>query len=223
MPSKFLYLLINGGTVIIPFLFSFDRRVRFFKHWRQWAIAIPVTAILFIIWDIWKTRAQVWSFNSHYLIGVYFNVLPLEEVLFFFTIPYACLFIFACLKSYFPKLSLIIPKYIWMVFTLTAASTSLIIREKTYTSVTLLYLSLIFFISIFRNHQLGHLPITYAIHLIPFFIVNGLLTSIPVVIYNEFEIMGFRMGTIPIEDTLYSLALLQTNILIFEFIPPKKY
>jgi hypothetical protein len=35
------------------------------------------------------------------LVGIYFGGLPLEECLFFLTVPYASVFIYACLKAYF--------------------------------------------------------------------------------------------------------------------------
>ena len=57
----------------------------------------------------------------------------------------------------------------------------------------------------------------YLVSLIPFFIVNGLLTCIPVVTYNNNENLGIRLGTIPVEDTIYLLLLLLMNIVIYEF------
>jgi lycopene cyclase domain-containing protein len=52
--------------------------------------------------------------------------------------------------------------------------------------------------------------------MIPFFIVNGLLTSIPIVLYNDLENVGFRWGTIPFEDSFYALALLMLNVAFLE-------
>ena len=62
----------------------------------------------------------------------------------------------------------------------------------------------------------------YLWHLIPFFIVNGILTGTgidgEVVWYNNAENLGIRLGTIPIEDSLYSLSLMLMNISIFEWL-----
>ena len=58
--------------------------------------------------------------------------------------------------------------------------------------------------------------ISYAIVLIPFLIVNGFLTAIPVVLYNDAENLGIRIYTIPFEDAFYGMLLVMMNISIFE-------
>jgi lycopene cyclase domain-containing protein len=60
------------------------------------------------------------------------------------------------------------------------------------------------------------------VSLLPFFIVNGILTSLPVVMYNDSENLGIRIFTIPIEDTMYSLLLLLMNIVLFEYFKNEK-
>lgn len=56
----------------------------------------------------------------------------------------------------------------------------------------------------------------YLVSLLPFYIVNGILTAIPVVMYNSNENMGFRVGTIPFEDHFYSMSLILLNLIFFE-------
>jgi lycopene cyclase domain-containing protein len=67
-----------------------------------------------------------------------------------------------------------------------------------------------------KKYILGNFFIPYLIHLIPFLIVNGLLTSIPVVIYNDNENLGLRIFTIPVEDTIYALTMMLGVITIYE-------
>jgi lycopene cyclase domain-containing protein len=62
--------------------------------------------------------------------------------------------------------------------------------------------------------------IAYCIHLIPFILINGVLTgavtSSPVVWYSAAEIIGTRFITIPIEDFVYALTGLLLPIYIME-------
>ena len=67
---------------------------------------------------------------------------------------------------------------------------------------------------------------TYIVILIPFFLVNGILTGTgiedQVVWYNNDENLGIRMLTIPVEDTIYNLGMLLTVFLSIEYFEGKK-
>jgi lycopene cyclase domain-containing protein len=60
----------------------------------------------------------------------------------------------------------------------------------------------------------------YPLLLIPFFIVNGILTGTglhqPVVWYNDAENLGIRVFTIPVEDFVYALEMLLLNLFLYE-------
>jgi len=58
--------------------------------------------------------------------------------------------------------------------------------------------------------------LTIVISYIPFLIVNYLLTSIPIVTYNDFENFGIRIITIPIEDLGYSFAMISMWLLFYD-------
>ena len=63
--------------------------------------------------------------------------------------------------------------------------------------------------------------------LIPFFIVNGILTGSfienEVVWYNNSENLGVRLFTIPIEDSIYAFTLILTNLFLMEFLEKKLF
>lgn len=64
--------------------------------------------------------------------------------------------------------------------------------------------------------------LVYLILMIPFLIVNGLLTgtalAAPIVWYNPGEIIGPRILTIPLEDIFYGMGLVLINVWIYQAI-----
>ncbi|MDB5261388.1 MAG: rane protein, partial [Adhaeribacter sp.] len=53
-------------------------------------------------------------------------------------------------------------------------------------------------------------------------LVNGVLTAIPIVWYNNDYNLGVRLTTIPIEDTMYSMLMLLLTITAYEFLKRRK-
>ena len=221
--GHYTYLALNIGTLFFPLLLSFDKKVAFYRKWRAVLPAIALTALVFIPWDMWKTHAGVWSFNLEYVLGVWLGNLPLEEWLFFFTVPYALLFIYECLKAYFPDvLQGMAPRFSKVVFVV-LVFLSVFFSDRMYTVITfpLAAVFLLGHTQFFGNQYLGRFWMAYFVHLVPFFGVNGVLTALPVVQYNPEEYIGLRIGTVPVEDTVYSMLLLLMNVTFFEWISGK--
>lgn len=217
---KFTYLLINFFTVFFPLVLSFDRKVHFVQYWRFIFPALGLTGLVFLFWDLIFTWEGVWSFNSNYITGIGIQGLPLEEILFFVTVPFACIFVYECLNQYI-KADLLARWSKWISVLILLISVLLLIQyyNRVYTLVTFgLLLPLVYFVQFVQKAAwLSRFYLAYFVSLIPFYIVNGLLTSIPVVLYNDAENIGFRVGTIPFEDHFYSLALLLMNVCWYEY------
>lgn len=216
---KSLYLLINIGTLAFPFALSFDKKVAFYKKWKYLFPAIVLVAIFFLIWDFVFTEMGVWGFNPDYITGIKLLNLPLEEVLFFFTVPYACVFIYECSlvyiqKDYLKKTAIPITIGIMVLDSILLSFN----YGELYTATTLILLGayMMQLLVVNRALWLGRFYVAYAISLVPFLIVNGVLTAMPVVIYNNAENLGIRIYTIPVEDTLYMMLLLLMNVAIYE-------
>ena len=227
--ENYLYLILNIFTISFPLVRSFENRVQYAKNWYALFPAILATGIFFLVWDHWFTIIGVWEFNPRYLIGVYFFELPLEEWLFFLTVPFACIFIYEVL-NYFVKKDVFAPvvKPLTIVLILLFLVIGLSNLDKWYTSVNFIVAAFTLAIHyfLFKGKYLGRFYLTYLVSLIPFLIVNGILTGSfideQVVKYNDLENLSIRIFTIPIEDTVYSMTLLLMNISIYEKIKSKK-
>ena len=227
--DKWLYVFINLGAISIPFIAGFDNRLRFHKQWRYLFPAMALTMLVFIPWDMLKTDLAVWGFNPRYLSGLYIGNLPIEEWIFFIAIPYACLFTYHSL-NYLVKADFI-GRYagrITLVLGLLLLVTGILNAGKLYTSITFIstgsFLLLHYFV--IRAGYMGRFYLMYLVTLLPFFIVNGILTGsfIPgeVVFYDDSQNLGIRLGTIPVEDMVYGLLLLLMNVTWFEFFRKKR-
>jgi lycopene cyclase domain-containing protein len=178
---------------------------------------------VFIPWDILFTENGFWGFNPDYLTGFYLLGLPVEEWLFFVCIPYACVFTHYALLEIFPKFSFgtRTTNIIYISIITVLIITLWYFFDRWYTLVNFIYGLLI--LSIVYNYKKNLLQsffATYLIILIPFFIVNGILTGTgieeQVVWYNNDENLGIRMLTIPVEDTIYNLGMLLTVLFVTE-------
>ncbi len=217
---KFTYLLINFLTILFPVILSFDNRVRFNKSWKYIWPGMAITGLFFLVWDVLFTVKGVWSFNSKYTLGITFFQLPMEEVLFFLTVPFACIFIYACIEYYIKwALSDLVAQTISSALVVLSVLNVVFNYHKLYTLVTfgLVGVLVILIKYVYRLKWLNRFYMAYLVTLIPFYIVNGILTSIPIVVYNNVQNLGTRIGTIPFEDHFYLMALLLMNVCFFEY------
>ncbi len=216
---KYTYLLINFFTVIFPVALSFERRVHFRQYWKYLLPATIITAAAFIAWDHYFTKWGVWRFNPDYILGISIAGLPVEEWMFFFTIPYACVFSYAVFNYY---ISGDIPaRYMKLINALLIPLllvTAFYNFDKAYTFSACFFCAMYLSFLVYKKAEfLGKFYISYAGSYIMFLLVNGILTALPVVIYNDHENLGIRIYTIPVEDSAYGMLMLVMNVSIMEF------
>jgi len=217
------YLVIDILAVIVPFIFTFHKKLRFYKEWASFALGVVLVAVPFVVWDVIFTSKGVWGFDSDYLIGFNFFLLPLEELLFFVCIPYASLFTYHCFsilwkEKSFKKLN-IYGSYFLMALSFCFA---ILNYDKLYTFYTAIFLftTLLVLKVVLDKKWIGKFIAVYGVLLIPFTIVNGILTGSllpsPIVWYNDDHNLGVRVGTIPIEDIFYGFLLILLFVFIYE-------
>lgn len=226
------YFLINLAALSIPLLFSFHPKFPFVKHWNSFLKACFITSVPFLLWDAIFTRIGVWGFNALHIYGSGLLGMPWEEFLFFFCIPYACVFTFYGLEillrdhsrlKYLDERS----RWVYLGLGVVLIPLGVMFSDLSYTSVT--FLSMGSFGLILYRKNPPHLFLTlatYILTLVPFFLVNGMLTgswiSQEVVWYNDTENLSLRMGTIPIEDAFYGMLLIMMNITLFIYFRGKR-
>lgn len=226
---KGLYLALDVGSLIVPFIFSFHPKIRFHKKFLSLFPAMFISGMLYLSWDIIFTQKGYWGFNDTYLLGINLLNLPVEEWLFFVCIPFASVFTHYTLINFYPSIALG-PKTTNIIsFILLAMLLSMMVfhYHKAYTFYNALCTFTILLISIkLIPKELSTFYITFLIVLAPFLVVNGVLTGSfitdQIVWYNDAENLGVRIFTIPIEDAFYALGMLLLTILITEQIDKKR-
>ncbi|MBI65463.1 MAG: hypothetical protein CMG64_04140 [Candidatus Marinimicrobia bacterium] len=218
------YYKILFFSFIVPFLFSFHPKVLFYKKFNIIIKSIPIAAFPFIIWDIIFVRYDIWGFNKKYIINRYIFNLPIEEVLFFFVIPFCCLYSYHLIDKY--KISFFNNNFNWKlinnIFMFFLIVLAVLNFNKLYTFFCFLCFILIILLErIIRVEINYNLFYTFFILIIiPMIIVNGALTGLfynqVVVWYNESEILGIRFFSMPIEDLIYCHQLTLFNIMIYK-------
>ncbi len=216
-----LYFLLLLLSVAVPFLLSFDKRLQFYKKWKYVLPSIFIVAAVYIAFDIYLTKLGVWGFNPRYLSGIFLFHLPLEEWLFFIIIGYASLFLHFSIIEYFPqaKVSEKWTRIITILLFVLSISLVFLYHDKMYTAYISLTTAVALAFAYFDKTQtISSFYITFLVILIPFLIVNGILTGSfiesEVVWYNNEENLGIRLFTIPIEDFGYGFSLILFNLLL---------
>lgn len=217
------YLLINILTVIIPFLMSFEKKIQFYRNYIPLFVSIFVVSSVFIVWDIIATYRGDWSFNEDFILGAKLLGLPLEEVLFFITVPYAAIFLYETGKFYYGDKIIAFGKLPLIILAILSIIVGIIYRHQYYTSTIMFFSGFFFIINFFQrtsniivNSKLYWIWISFMF--LPFLIVNYFLTSLTIVNYSEDAILGIRLATIPIEDFFYSFSMLSFYLTVYLFV-----
>lgn len=225
--AQLYYLLAMLASVFFPFVLSFDKKVNFKQYFKQLIFSISIVAILFTLGDVLYTYLGVWGFNSNYHLPYKLFNLPLEEISFFFLVPFACVFIYEVLRAYFPFKSSYALNNLILLLSFLMAVLALVFSDKLYTNLSFSFTAAILIWMKWKNFEFNsNLLVAYLISIIPFFLVNGFLTGMfmedAIVWYNPEEIIGWRLISIPIEDLSYSFNLLSLNIIVFEWLKKRR-
>lgn len=185
----------------------------------QALFSILISSLIFIFYDN-KVTNKWWRFNKKYILGLKIFRLPIEEILFFFSVSFSSLTIWLNLKN-FSNLSIKNSSFtlfyiiIFILYHLLYLKT-----KKPYPKfVNFFYLFIFIFDILFKTNlvfSLNFLIFTIIILLLTL-IFNFYLTKRPVVIYDEKIKSGIKITSIPVEDILYGINFIYLTTLLFEF------
>jgi lycopene cyclase domain-containing protein len=219
--EQYVYLALLIFTLSYPLYKSFEDKIRFHRNWRFLFPGILASAVFFISWDILFTSMGIWEFNPRYILGIFIANLPLEEWLFFLVVPFSCIFIYEVM-NYFVKRDVLQPYLLTINILLVGILLVLaaVFHDRLYTVIvcTLLAAFILIHQFIIRSSYLGRFYIAWLVCIIPFLLVNGVLTAMPVVIYDNLEICNFRIYTIPVEDLFYGMLNILQVLTVYEWL-----
>jgi len=213
------YLIFNLIVISGPLSLSFDRRVHFVDKWKNVFKAILISLVVFVAWDAIVTGRH-WWFNDQFTLGINIFRLPIEEWLFFITIPYASLFIWEVFAAYFknrvyPKMQIVRSILIFGI----PVGIILFLMGEEYTGLVLIALAMVALLDwkLKTNIFIQLRTVQYlAISALAMLIFNGYLTWRPVVMYSEAYQLNARIFTIPIEDFGFGYALILLCTILYE-------
>ncbi|MBK6343272.1 MAG: lycopene cyclase domain-containing protein [Flavobacteriales bacterium] len=221
--ERWYYLALDLFSIAFPLAASFEPRIAYWRKWRGLFTGIGVMMLVFVAWDAAFTAQGVWGFSDRYTLGVRFLGLPIEEWLFFVCVPYACVYLYEVMRYALHKDVLgRIARPLAIVLAIALVIIGLLNLDRFYTAITFISASAMLALHalVLRSAYLGRFFIGYALSLVPFFLVNGILTGWllpePIVWYNDAENLGIRLGTIPVEDSIYLLFFLLLTITFHE-------
>jgi lycopene cyclase domain-containing protein len=183
-------------------------------------IAIVIPAIPFLLWDALVTGAH-WHFNPLYVSGIKIINLPIEEILFFITVPFACLFTWEMIIRRVKEKQTDLQGLRLLLYLALPVGIYFFSIGKQYTGLTLTFLFIANLVDQFlKTNLLFDKRFYFYLLLIVIFtlIFNGYLTWRPVVTYGVEYQLDFRIITIPVEDFFYGISLLWMNTSLYTFL-----
>lgn len=209
--------------VFVPLLLFSLRKTWGISVKKQILYSFLFVSFPFIIWDVVATRFGHWAFSEKCTLGFSFMGVPLEEIMFFFAIPFGCIYAWEALNKYKKDNGLLETKTVNMtLITLVIFGSLLLILGGGYSHIS----GALLIVTSFALHSMGWLhrhefwrfqAVIYCL----FVAFSLILTFLPVVTYGHDAITGWRFMTIPVENFAYSFVLINVSLLVYEAKKPR--
>ncbi len=205
------YLLFNLVILSGPVFLSFLEPTYFLHRWKAAWWSVAIVALPYLAWDSWVTGSH-WFFNERYTLPFRVGGLPLGEILFFFGVPFACLFSWETLFKPTPR-PVCVEWLRWSrrvgMFSLVPLGIALYAGGKQYTGLVCFALAGAVWFDGWIESDLLLMPRFYGFLLFVLCLTavfNGYLTARPIVTYGRAFQLDVRVGTIPLEDFFYGIS-----------------
>lgn len=225
--KNFIFLGILILIFFVPVFYTITNKNGFRNKLRYGMPAIFITGFMFLLWDIRFTEVGIWSYDADFTIGLFHKSLPLEQWLVYLIFPYTALLIYEIMKTRFRSLDFnSIFTAVSLLLVVALAVVAYLFRVRIYTFFSFLFTTIYLAYTIFRKQfkpHLTHFFLTYLIILIPYFILNWILTWNLAIEYHQEQVLNVWVGMIPVENFVYLFLLLLINITVYEYLSEKKY
>ena len=216
---NYTYLLINLGLLLLSALLFSNKKLNFSGNSKFIILAVLINVFIFSIPTEYMTRLKVIVFNPPYLSGLTLWELPSEELLLSMLLPLSGLAIYQFLNVRYPDNSR--DKYSLAVSNMVLGICIAMLYfgyQKLYTLITFsVLLVFIGYIEYFNKLRFMYkFYRAYLVSLIPFYIVYSILTTIPVIQYNNEQTLKFNLGHIPYENHFYFMCMLLMTVYFYE-------
>lgn len=224
---NYAYFLLLLVFFAVPAGITVKRSDGFIGKLKYLLPAMLFSGAIFILWDIRFAELGIWSFTSNFVLGISLKNLPVEEWLFFLVVPFFSVYIYEILKNRLlrvrqPNIFVVVSLVLLVMYALLAY----FFRRNLYTFFTFFLLTIYFGYTIFRNSFKQNYPgfyLSFLFAVIPFLILRGILTALPVVTFNTEHILNIHIFSVPVEDLGYFFLLHLMNITIFEYLRTRQF
>ncbi len=217
---KWVYLCFDLVIGSVGLWASFRYKLNTHIRSRQMIRAFCMVGVPFIVWDVFAAKSGHWSFNDVYTLGVRVLGLPIEELLFFIVVPFACMVVWDGVEKYVEDSGFLSGHMIIACFELFSFVVLITQWEHMYTRVvSLAFLAVCIVLSQwFRAFIMRKRFWIFQLMVLLLFVFGNLiLTGLPIVRYGADAITGMRFLTIPFEDFLYNFVLLNLFLIGYRF------
>jgi lycopene cyclase domain-containing protein len=197
----------------------------------QWRHHAPIARGIIFVWmfvsvpwlllDAGQHEAHFWQYSPSFVSSLHVLNLPLEEGLFFFVIPLACLIFWSLIVRHRS-----LPLLIWLgkatiaLLVLLGCGMAVFyhgaIPVRSMIDLLLVVIVGVSMWGVTRSQHHTEAILSWTGVVMGLFLLGNLyLTALPIVIYNDALMVPWRFGTIPLSDMHYNFAFLWMTLVVY--------